>query len=216
MSRPAKGARLWLRPEKRNPDGTLRERAVWVIRDGSSKISTGCAAEDVEGKERALADYLASKYQPNRGRKRHPDQILIADVLMIYLTDIAPNRAREDEIKQRTAALDAWWCARGMTLADVNGANCRAYVQHRVSQPWKSAKPDKTGNPPRMVGEAAARRELEDLRAAINHHRKEGLCSEIVSVTLPEKPLPRDAWLTRSEAAQLLWAAWRARQVMRD
>src|SRR5262249_5971671 len=57
---------------------------------------------------------------------------------------------------------------------------------------------------------------LEDLRAAINHHRREGYCSEIVSVTLPDKPLPRDAWLTRSEAAELLWAAWRARQVMRD
>jgi len=67
-----------------------------------------------------------------------------------------------------------------------------------------------------MVGEAAARRELEDLRAAINHHRKEGLCSEIVSVTLPEKPLPRDVWLTKSEAALLLRTMWRSRQVMRD
>jgi integrase len=214
MSRPAKGARLWLRPEKRNPDGTLRERAVWVIRDGSRKISTGCATQDAEGAERALGDYLVSKYQPNRGRKRHPDQILIADVLMIYLSDVAPHRAREKEIKQRIAALDAWW--QDKTLADVNGATCRAYVQHRTSQQWKSAKPERTGNPPRMVSEAAARRELEDLRAAINHHRREGYCSEIVSVTLPEKPLPRDAWLTRSEAAQLLWAAWRARQVMRD
>jgi integrase len=214
MSRPAKGARLWLRPERRNPDGTLRERAVWVIRDGSRKVSTGCAAQDAEGAERALGDYLASKYQPNRGRKGHPDQTLIADVLMIYLTDVAPRRAREKEIKQRIVALDAWW--QDKTLADVNGANCRAYVEHRTSQQWKSAKPEKTGNPPRMVSEAAARRELEDLRAAINHHRREGYCSEIVSVTLPEKPLPRDAWLTRSEAAQLLWAAWRSRQVLRD
>jgi integrase len=214
MSRPAKGARLWLRPEKRNPDGTLRERAVWVIRDGSRKISTGCPAQDREGAERALGDHLASKYQPNRGRKRHPTEILIADVLAIYLTDVAPQRAREKEIKQRVLALDAWWQDR--TLAEVNGVNCRAYVNHRTSQPWKSAKPDKTGNPPRMVSEAAARRELEDLRAAVNHHRREGYCSEIVSVTLPDKPLPRDAWLTRSEAAQLLWAAWRARQVMRD
>jgi integrase len=214
MSRPAKGARLWLRPEKRNQDGTLRERAVWVIRDGSGKISTGCAAQDREGAERALGDHLASKYQPNRGRKRHPTEILIADVLAIYLTDIAPERARENEIKQRILALDAWW--QDKTLADVNGASCRAYVKHRASQTWKSAKPEKTGNPPRMVGEAAARRELEDLRAAINHHRQEGCCSEIVSVALPDKPLPRVVDLTRSEAAQLLWAAWRARQVMRD
>jgi hypothetical protein len=43
-----------------------------------------------------------------------------------------------------------------------------------------------------------------------------GLCSEVVSVVLPEKPAPRERWLARSEAARLLWAAWRARQVMRN
>jgi integrase len=110
--------------------------------------------------------------------------------------------------------LDAWWAER--TLADVNGANCRAYVEHRTRQAWISAKPDTTGRAPRMVTAAAARRELEDLRAAINYHRQEGLCSEIVSVTLPPRGEARERWLTRSEAARLLWAAWRARQVMRD
>jgi integrase len=67
-----------------------------------------------------------------------------------------------------------------------------------------------------MVTTAAARRELEDLRAAINHHRREGLCSESVLVVLPERTVARERWLTRSEAARLLWAAWRAKQVMRD
>jgi hypothetical protein len=91
MPRPAKGARLWLRPVERNADGTLRKRAVWVIRDGSRKISTGCAAEDREGAERALGEHLANKYQPNRGRGRHPSEILIADVLAIYLTTLPPG-----------------------------------------------------------------------------------------------------------------------------
>src|SRR6516225_8287046 len=138
MPRPAKGIRLWLRPEERNADGTLRKRAVWGIRDRSRKISTGCATEDRDSAERALGEYLASKYQPNRTRGRHPSEILIADVLAIYLTDVAPRRAREDETKQRILTLDAWWGDR--TLADVTGANCRAYVAHRTSQPWKSAK----------------------------------------------------------------------------
>lgn len=97
----------------------------------------------------------------------------------------------------------------------MNGANCRAYVDYRTVQPWKSAKPEKTGRAPRIVTAAAARRELEDLRAAINHHRREGLCSEIVSVVLPDRGSARERWLTRSEAARLLWAAWRAKQVMR-
>ncbi len=214
MSRAGKGARLWLRPEKRNPDGSLRERAVWVIRDGPRKISTGCPAQDRAGAERALGEHLADKYKPNRAGGRHPSDILIADVLAIYLTDIAPRHAREDETKQRVLTLDAWWAER--TLAEVNGTNCRAYVEHRARQAWKAARPEKTGTAPRMVTAAAARRELEDLRAAINHHRREGLCSEIVSVVLPPRADARERWLTRSEAARLLWAAWRARQVMRD
>lgn len=213
MPRPAKGARLWLRSEERNSDGTLRKRSVWVIRDGPRKISTGCAAEDRAGAERALGEHLADKYQPSRARGRNPSQILIADVLAIYLTDVAPHHAREQETKQRVLTLDSWWADR--TLADVNGANCRAYVEYRTAQPWKSAKPEKTGRAPRKVTAAAARRELEDLRAAINHHRREGLCSELVSVVLPDRALTRERWLTRSEAAQLLWAAWRAKQVMR-
>jgi integrase len=213
MPRLAKGARLWLRPEERNPDGTLRKRAVWVIRDGPRKISTGCAAKDRAGAERALGEHIANKYQPNRGHGRHPSEILIADVLAIYLADVAGRHAREGETKQRVLTLDAWWAHR--TLAEVNGANCRAYVDHRTAQSWKSAKPEKTGRAPRMVTVAAARRELEDLRAAINHHRREGLCSEIVSVVLPEKAPARERWLTRAEAAGLIWAAWRAKQAMR-
>jgi integrase len=213
MPRQAKGIRLWLRPEERNADGSLRKRSVWVIRDGLRKISTGCAAQDRAGAERAVGEYLANKYQPNRTRGRRPTEILIADVLTIYLKDVAPRHARESETKQRVLALDAWWVDR--TLAEVNGANCRAYVEHRTSQAWKSARPEKTQNAPRMVT-AAARRELEDLRAAINYHRREGLCSEIVSVALPEKPTAREDWLTRSQAARLLWAAWRAKQKMRD
>ena len=138
MSRPAKGIRLWLRPEERNSDGTLRKRAVWVIRDGPRKISTGCPAQDRADAERQVGEYLANKYQPNRSHGRHPSQILIADVLAIYLNDVAPGHAREDETKQRVLTLDSWWVER--TLADVNGATCRAYVEYRTAQPWKSAK----------------------------------------------------------------------------
>jgi hypothetical protein len=68
---------------------------------------------------------------------------------------------------------------------------------------------------PRVASRAAARRELEDLRAAIGHHRSEGLCREIVSVVLPERGHPRERWLTRSEAARLIWAAWRYREVQK-
>lgn len=106
--------------------------------------------------------------------------------------------------------LSRWWA--GKRLSDINGQSCRAYVAWRTSQTWKSAKP---GANARKVSPAAARRELEDLRAAIRHHHREGHCTEQVQVVLPEKPAARERWLTRSEAARLLWAAWRYREVQK-
>jgi hypothetical protein len=214
MPRRSKGARLWLESEERDARGKLVRHATWVIRDGARKVRTGCAREDRAGAERALAEYLASKYRAPRDRNRHPADILVLDVLNIYLADKAGKHARPEETKQRVLTLADFW--QPHMLADVNGKRCRDYVTWRVAQPWRSARPDQTGNPPRLVTEAAARRELEDLRAAINHHRQEGLCSEIVSVVIPEKGVARERWLTRSDAARLIWAAWRARQVMRD
>lgn len=208
MPRPSKGARLWLRPERR--DGTRARPAVWLIRDGTHEESTGCGAGDRRGAEEALSRYIAAKYAPERTGSRDPSQIPIADVLNIYLADVAPSHARPRETAQRVTSLLAFFGDK--PLSAVNGALCREYVRSRAGQPWKSAKPDQTGKKARLVTEAAARRELEDLRAAINHHRREGLCSEVVEIVLPEKPQRRERWLTRSEAAALLWAAWRARQ----
>lgn len=48
-------------------------------------------------------------------------------------------------------ALNKWWG--GKMLSNVNGANCRAYAK------WR-------GN------NGGARRDLEDLRAAVNHHSR--------------------------------------------
>jgi hypothetical protein len=211
MPRESKGARLWLRPEKRNKDESIRIRAVWVIRDGSSFTSTGCAPKDRALAEIKLGEHIATKYKPSRDKGRHPAEIPIADVLKIYLDDVVDKHVREKDTKIRILELDAWWGDK--TLADVNGVNCRAYVKHRVGQPWKSSRSEKTGNKPRLVTAEAPRRELTDLTSAINHHRKEGFCSQVVSVVLPARGEPRDRWLTRSEAARLLWAAWRFRQV---
>lgn len=211
MPRDSKGARLYLRPAEYRPDGTVRKHATWAIVDGPRRIGTGCPAQDREGADKALAAYLTDKYEPKRDRGRHPADIRIADVLSIYVTDVAPRHAREDETKQRVSQLADWWGTR--TLSEINGPTCRAYAAWRTGQAWKSAK---AGSPAaRKVSTAAARRELEDLRAALRHHHREGLCSEAVQVVLPEKPMARERWLTRSEAARLIWAAWRYRETQK-
>jgi len=130
MPRPAKGARLWLEPEERDRDGKLVRRATWVIRDGSRKVRSGRAREDRGGAERALAEYIATKYKVRRDRERHPSEILVLDVLNIYLADKAKEYAQQEtkqrilkETKQRILTLADFW--QPYTLADVNGNRCR-------------------------------------------------------------------------------------------
>ena len=83
----SKGPRLYLRRARK--DKTGEHAAVWLIRDGSNQYSTGCSAHDIAGAEKALAKYLASKHAraAREVGSRDPDQIPIADVLTLYLTE---------------------------------------------------------------------------------------------------------------------------------
>jgi integrase len=186
MPRRSKGARLWLRKRR-------GRAAQWVIRDGDYQKSTGCVADDVVGAERALASHIASKHvRQAKSASREPDQIPVADVLTIYLTDVVPHHSRPKEARGRIKKLDSFFGNKMLSV--VTGETCRAYAAQRST-------------------DAAARRELEDLRAAINHHRREGLCNKIVEVVLPPERPPRERWLTRPEAASLIWSAWRYREI---
>jgi integrase len=191
MPRRSKGARLWLRPARRDKTGKVTKRPIWLILDAGRHIATGCAEGEAQRAEQILAAYIAQKYRPER-RDRDLEAIDVADVLSIYVDDCGHRQANQERFRRRIARLNEYWG--GKALATVTGATCRQYVKDR-------------GN----LG--GARRDLEDLRAAINHHAKEGLHRGVVRVVLPEKGQPRDRWLTRQEAARLLWACWRTREV---
>jgi integrase len=192
MPNPAKGPRLWLQPASVGKDGSLRQ-AVWVVRDGRIKRSTGIPAgqdkRPPEEAERLLTEYRAHKYEPEHKRAAAASQVRIADVLSLYLEERAPLQAAPVNVGYRVKKLDEWWGDK--TLDAVTGRNCRAYAK------WR--------------GKPVARRELQDLAAAIKYHRREGLCREVVEVWLPPAGPPRDRWLTRSEVARLIWMAWRYR-----
>jgi len=164
---------------------------MWVILDGGKHIATGCPERDAGPAQQFLADYITRKYQPQR-KVRAVDAIAVADVLMIYVNDIGAKNSDPKKFAARIRRLGAFWGAR--TLGDVSAETCRAYESERGAS-------------------ASARRELEDLRAAINHHEKQGFHREIVKVTLPAKGASRDRWLTREEAARMIWACWRHREV---
>jgi integrase len=197
MSRPSKGARLYLRSERRDKRGRVKERAAWIIRDGNRDVFTGCAQTEIEAAEQQLREYLASKYSPKR-KIQDIETIPIADVLAIYTDDRPDLSEGETEearrFRSRISRLNDWWGAK--MLSDITGEQCRRYVKER----------GRTGG---------ARRDLEDLRAAIGHHASEGLHRGVVKVALPKRGGARSRWLTRQEAARLLWVCWRAREVQR-
>ena len=202
MPRISKGPRLYKRKAKRR-NGRLIANAVWTIRDGDCEVATGVFASEAERKppkaaEDALVKYITSKYRPPR-RVRDIEDIDVADVLAIYhahreaiYIERGSTQSEVTEFADRIGRLNDFFG--GKMLAEVNAQTCGQYVKAR-------------GRP------GGARRDLEDLRAAINHHAREGLHRGLVRVALPAKGPGRDRWLSRSEAAALLWACWRYREV---
>jgi len=185
MPAQSKGPHLWYRKERREkPSGKLISRGHWVIIDNKRHIATGCAKREVETAQEKLREYLELKHDPTR-KKRQIEHIKIADVLNIYLTDKNANLGRMERLNE-------YWG--DLSLADVTGKNCRGYIEHR-------------GN---VQG---ARRDLEDLRAAINHHAKQGLHRELIMVALPPRNPPKENWLSRSDIARMLWVCLNNREM---
>lgn len=166
-----------------------RARGGWVIRDGQSFIRTGCAEPDNEGAEKTLAEYIARKYRP----AAVPTPI-IADVLLVYAKERLPKTRAASKAAHNISNLTPFW---GSKRADeVTATNCEAYAIDR---------------PP-----AAARRDLEVLRAALFYwHKHKAALSRAPQIVLPEKGQPRERWLTREEAKRLRKAAMRVPHLYR-
>lgn len=185
MPRQQKPPRLYLRKPRRPTD-----EARWVIKDGTVEIGTGCGPSDRASAEAQLAKYLSEKHKPER-RHKELHEIDLADVINVYLTDVVPGQSNIVGAAGRAVRLIEFFG--DYTLADVSGALCRKYVAHRESL-------------------GGARRDLQDLAAAINHHRREGFHREMVSVVLPPQGKSRLRWLTRGEVARLVWVCLTTRE----
>jgi integrase len=192
MPRERKPARLWKKPASNG------RSALWVIKDGGKSVSTGIVAQPFEGNppeaaERRLAAYIEGKYSPARTR-RDVDEIDISDVLAIYHED--RREAFETDLYKRR------FDARINRLNEFFGGTMLGSLTAKLCSDYAK----KRGNT------GGARRDLEDLRAAIGHHASENLHHAVINVTLPPKGESRDRWLTREEAAKLIWAAWNHRE----
>ncbi len=190
MPRDSKPPRLWYRKPRRAKEGRSAEKGVWVILHNGRQVSTGCGKSDRAGAERALAEHITASHVIPR-KQRRIEEIPIADVLNLYLQDVVPTLATAKKAAGRIDRLLDWWGT--MMLDEVTGAACRQFTATK--------------------GKGAARRELQDLQAAINHHHHEGLHREIVLVTLPTAGEARQRWLTRQEAAKLIRICLHTREV---
>jgi len=185
--------RLWKRKERRNKSGQITHAATWLILDGGRQFSTGVNADDIEGANRALAAHInKSHVQAAQSRPRQLWVIPVADVLTLYAKDKVPTLSSPAAAIPRLRRLGTFF--KNRYLSDINGPLCREYAE-------------------RQNTDATARRDLQDLSAAISHHLNEGLHTGVVKVWKPKARPGRERWLTRSEAAQLLWSAWRHREI---
>lgn len=180
-------------PQKRKPPRLyLRNdggRKVWVIRDGATNIRTGCTEAEAQQASRKLQEYLASKFEPERGGRS--SEITVADILLVYHDERADQTSRPTETKARVGRLNDFFG--DMAVGEIRGKICREFADERGT-------------------DSGARRDLEVLRAAINYYHGEYTLDMVPKVTLPDKCLPRERWLTRPEVAALIRAARKLRQ----
>lgn len=191
MPRPSKGPRLSLFKAK-------GRTTVWNIRDGQRTIGTGCTEGEREAAERKLADYIIAKHDPRATRSGgDPNAINIADALTVYMVEKIAHSARPKAGIAMVEKLAEFFGER--VIGDLTGTLQRDYARQRGSQ-------------------SAARRELETLAAAINHHIRDmvGGVQTLFRPVLPDALPARERWMTRDEAARLVWAAWRKRAKGRD
>lgn len=166
---------------QRKDDGT------WEIRDTGYRKRTGTT--DRERAEIALSEYIAAKHSGIQG-VCDPYQVTCGQALNTYGIEHAPTVADPARIGYAMDALLPFWG--DVLVGNITGNLCRRYCRERGVSNW------------------TLRRELGVLQAAINHCHREGYLTAPRAVWKPEKGQRSERWLTRSEAAKLLWAAYRA------
>lgn len=168
---------------------------VWYIRwsEGgrSRELTTGtgdrATAEQVFG--RWLVERASAKPAATTG-PRYPAEITIADVLALYGEKHVPTILGQHRIGNAIQQLLAWWGDRRVDA--IRPETCKQYRRFRLD----AGRKDNT-----------IRVELTVLRAALHWTEKNGYLISAPYVELPPPPPGRDRWLTKSEAARLLWEA---------
>lgn len=172
---------------KKNPGPELewrKERNVWEViwyeRGKRRRLTTGATNRDE-------ADRFLEKFKEKS--KRRAVARLIDDTLNDYQLEHAPHTAKPGDIAQCVLNLLPYFG--DLAVEDITKAKCQEYTLQRRAK----------------VSDATIRKDLEILRAALNHDWEEKRIESVPFIWMPPKPEPKDRWLTRKEAADLLRTA---------
>lgn len=189
MSRPPEGPKL--RPNQKR-GGTFY--IYWTDEQTGRSRERSTGTRDLAEAHQAIAEWL-EKRDPGPVRwdgPRRSSQASIADVLAIYADEhAAEHTSAPATVHYAIKALLSWWGDRPCDY--VKPETCRAYVKARTFS----------------VASSTAARELSVLRAALGYAHRNGKLVDRPFVELPGRSPGRDRWLSRSEAARLLWESRR-------
>lgn len=205
MSRKSEGARI-----------RQDSRGNWIIRDGTINRGTGCGPGDREAAERKLAEYILSKRDPAKEiDKSNPNAARIADVLALEMLHFANTTMPDNRKREFITVCENMvkWFGSGV-VGDLNGELQERYARERRRYVMKKVNGKRISVATDQPAPIAAYRDLKILAAAVNRFlsKKIGGVQTKFAPVLPEGPVSRVRWLDRSEAARMIWAAWRKRR----
>jgi integrase len=119
---------------------------------------------------------------------------MIAEVLAAYGSEVAPEKPSARNIGYHISNLLKWWDDK--RVSDISVKSCKEYVKTKTAP--------------------AAAADLKVLKASVKHwHHEYGPLDSFPLFWRPDGNPPKERWLTRSEAARLLWAARRYQHMRR-
>lgn len=111
---------------------------------------------------------------------------MIADTLAAYGAEVAPHKASARDIGYNITNLLKWWGDKN--VSQITPKACRDYIATKTAP--------------------AAGADLKVLKASVKHwHAEYGPLEAMPVFQMPPPNPPKERWLTRDEAARLLWAA---------
>lgn len=172
-------------PRKRKPARLFQRKddGAWVILDGGQQIRTGFGDGFHEAAEEALSNYIAGKKRQD-SRVREPSEISVGEILVHYGEAKVKTVRDKDRLLYTIKALSPYWGDLKLSQIDVD--MCRDYSAWRKCAAW------------------TVRREMNTLNAAVKYALATRRISHAPIVTLPNKGVANDRWLTEEEVRRLL------------